>query len=254
MNKISSVVIDDEYLNRKLITLMVTSLHPDFVIAGEAENIREGYELINRIKPDVVFLDIKMPDGSGFDLLKSFSKIDFELVFITGFDEYALLAFEFNALDYVLKPIDTDKFKLTLEKVQNRLLKPRSESTDLEKIISSYDGDKSIITKIPVHHNNEVVLRSVKDILYIQAESGNSLFITQSGEHYLSSKQLSDFDFILKNFPGFVKIRKDITININYIHSYSKGFTCNITMNNGLKIEIPRRKKTKILQLLQNKI
>lgn len=122
MNKIRAVVIDDEFFNRGLITLLINRLNPDFEIAGEAENLRDGIKLINSVNPDVVFLDIKMPDGSGFDLLKKFPGFTFEVVFITGFDDYVMQALEQKALDYVLKPIDLDKFKVTLEKVQERLI------------------------------------------------------------------------------------------------------------------------------------
>src|SRR5687767_11285494 len=151
MNKISSVVIDDEFLNRKLIMMMIPKLNPAFEITGEAESIRDGFTLINKVKPDVVFLDIKMPDGSGFDLLKQFFTIDFEVVFITGFDQYALQAFEFNALDYVLKPIDMDKFKLTLEKLQARV-EQNLKFDYLQNIIQSYNIKDITIAKIPIHH------------------------------------------------------------------------------------------------------
>jgi two-component system, LytTR family, response regulator len=123
MNRINAVVIDDEFFNRGLITLLINRLNPDFNIVGEAEGIREGLRLIEKTRPDVVFLDIKMPDGSGFDLLDQVPGFTFEVVFITGFDDYTIEAFEKKALDYVLKPIDLDKFKITLDKVHEKILK-----------------------------------------------------------------------------------------------------------------------------------
>src|SRR5690606_34914736 len=98
-------LIDDEYFNRELIKMMINRLKPNFQILAEAEGIRRGYDLIEEIRPDVVFLDIKMPDGSGFDLLKRFKTVDFIVVFITGFDEFSLKGKEHEALDYILKPI-----------------------------------------------------------------------------------------------------------------------------------------------------
>src|ERR1700741_5424183 len=117
MSNIRALIIEDEFLNRDLISKMILKLHSNFEIVGMAEDIHAGYSLINELKPDLIFLDIKMPGGSGFDLLKKFDEPFFEVVFVTGFDEYAIQAFEFNALDYILKPIDTNKLKSTLDKV-----------------------------------------------------------------------------------------------------------------------------------------
>src|SRR6187402_1201135 len=121
MSEIRAIIVEDEFLNRKLIKTLVGKINPSFSIVGEAKNIEEGLILITTLKPHVVFLDIKMPDGSGFDLLRINGKCDFEVVFITGFDEYALQAFEFNAIDYILKPIDSEKLTRALERVKTRI-------------------------------------------------------------------------------------------------------------------------------------
>jgi len=121
MSSITAVVIDDEYFNRGLITTLVPRLHAGFSIVGEANNSDEGYQLICSVNPEVVFLDIKMPDGSGFDLLKRFDTIDFEVVFITGFDEYALKELDCSTYDYLLKPIDLEKLALVLERLSLKL-------------------------------------------------------------------------------------------------------------------------------------
>jgi two-component system LytT family response regulator len=128
--KIRAVIIDDEFFNRGLIHLLINRLNDRFMIEGEAESLREGIRLIAAVNPDVVFLDVKMPDGSGFDLLKSFPDFNFEVVFITGLDNYVMQALEQRALDYVLKPIDIDKFKITLDKVQERIINKSRTSSE----------------------------------------------------------------------------------------------------------------------------
>jgi two-component system, LytTR family, response regulator len=121
MIKIKTVVIDDEFLNRQLITMLIVKLNTSFKICGQAENLEEGHKLISEVQPHVVFLDIKMPDGTGFDLLKRFGKRDFEVVFITGFDEDALKALDSGSADYILKPIDMDKLKEILDRIELRI-------------------------------------------------------------------------------------------------------------------------------------
>jgi two-component system LytT family response regulator len=250
MNKIKAVVIDDEASNRRLIIKLVSRLNPNFEIMGEANNVISAYDLINKIKPELVFLDIKMPTGSGFDLLGMFDTINFEVVFISGFDSYALKAFEFNALDYVLKPINPVKFSKTLDKVQLKIRGKKIKPEELKDIIKSYDLKQLIISKISIHNGNQVIFLSIEDIIYIKSEEKCTCFKMKTDEKYTSSKELSDFTFILENHPYMVRLNKSTYININFVFSYSKGTICVITMKDGVTIEIPRRKKSEILELL----
>jgi two-component system, LytTR family, response regulator len=250
MSNITAVIIDDEAFNRDLLRSLISQLHPDFIVTGEAATITEGYKTIQALKPDVVFLDVKMPDGTGFDLLKLFDTISFEVVFVSGFDEYAVKAFDYNALDYVLKPVDLDKFGNTLNKVRSRVLNNVNYLGDLKKIIETYDVQDAIITKIPIHYNDKVILLPVNEIMYIQSQQGCTCFYRSHSEKHLSAKQLSDFDFILEHFPNFLKITKGTYVNLNFIESYSKGFDCTITMKDGSIHEISRRKKSQVLEMI----
>lgn len=250
MNKVSAIIIDDEVFNRDLLRSLVDQLHSGFNIIGEAATVSKGYETINRLKPDVVFLDIKMPDGSGFELLQMFDRIFFEVVFVSGFDEYAVKAFDYNALDYVLKPVDLSKFSNTLNKVHTRLLNKINYLNDLKNIIETYDAQDTIITKIPIHYHDKVILLPVNEIMYIQSQQGCTCFYKSQHEKYLSAKQLSDFDFILGSFPNFLKISKGMYINLNFIEQYSKGFDCTVTLKDGSVHEISRRKKSQVLEII----
>lgn len=250
MKKIKSIVIEDEYLNRDLITKLINRLDPNFEIVGEAENIDSGFDLITECNPDLVFLDIKMPGGNGFELLKRFEKPNFEVVFITGFDEYALQAFEYNALDYILKPIDTGKLKNTLEKVYNRISSKLPLVNNFKEILDTYNKDYTSITKIPIHYKDKVFLLDVNEILSVQTAGGYTVFKTKNLEDYMSSKQLSSFEFILDNCQNFRRLNKSVYINLNNIKNYSKGLICEITLTDGSVFEVSRRKKTEILALL----
>jgi two-component system LytT family response regulator len=253
MERIKAVVIDDEISNRRLITKLVSKLHVGFEISGEAKDVKSGYQVIKEIGPQLVFLDIKMPDGSGFDLLGMFEEINFEVVFITGFDSYALKAFEFNALDYVLKPVNPLKFSKTLNKVFLKVSRERNDPNKLMATLKAYNQESRMISRIPVHYKNHVVFLDIEDIMYIKSEDKCTLFKLNTDEKYLSSKELSDFLFILERYPYMVKINKSIFININFIASYSKGSNCLVSMKDGSVFDIPRRKKTEILALFREK-
>lgn len=250
MKKIKAVIVDDEVSNLNFITDLISELNPCFDIIGQAHNVKSGFDLITEMKPEVVFLDIKMPDGSGFTLLEMFSEITFEVVFISGFDEYALKAFEFNAMDYVLKPIDAEKFSKTLKKVHSNIESKGIQPEELKLMLRSYDLNQLIITKIPVHAGKNVFLLTVEEIVYVKSEAGCTEFKIGSDKKYTSAKQLSDFEFILENHPYMVRVNKGTYINLNHILSYSKGMTCFVTLKDKTVIEISRRKKGEILELL----
>ncbi len=254
MKKIKTLVIDDEHLNRDVITKLVHKLDANFEIIADADNIDDAYELIAKHSPDLVFLDIKMPGGNGFDLLKRFTNPEFEVVFITGFDEYALQAFEFNALDYVLKPIDSVKLKNTLDKVYNRITSKLSITNNLKEILSVYNSEDYLISKIPIHHRDKVELINIKEILSLTAYEGYTMFKMLCNSEYISSKQFSSFEFIINKFPNFIKINKGTYVNLNFLKNYTKGDTCFIELTNNLSYEVSRRKKTEILVVLEKGI
>ncbi len=254
MKKIRAVVIDDEYLNRDLISKIVVKMNDNYLIVGQAESVEDGIETLNALKPDLVFLDIKMPDGTGFDLLNQFPNPGFEVVFITGFDEYAIKAFDFNALDYILKPIDPTKLGKTLMKVQDRILGKEISSGNLKDIILQYNGG-NLISKIPVHFKDKVFLLNIDDIISIQTHEGYTLFIVNTDQNkFISSRQLADYEFIINSFSNFIRLNKSAYVNINYVKNYSKGKVCEVTLLNGITFEVSRRKKTEILEILDRKI
>ena len=250
MSEIRAIIVEDEFLNRSLIKTLVGKINPSFNVVGEAKNVDEGLILINTLKPDVVFLDIQMPGGSGFDLLRINGRCEFEVVFITGFDEYALQAFEFNAIDYILKPIDSEKLTRALGRVKARIDNNISNVDSLKRIMKSYHSKDAAITKIPVHHNNSVVLLDLDELMYIKSDDGCTLFFTFEAKPYKSSKKLADYEFIIQRFPNFVRINRGTFINSNAIKSYTKGARCSIVLKNDASFEISRRRKSEILNAL----
>lgn len=253
MTKIRSVIIDDELANRNLLDSLLKKHCLDIEVMGLAESADEGFKLIKEIKPDLVFLDIKMPGKTGFDLLKMFDKINFNVIFVSGFDQYAIQAFEFNAVDYILKPIDYTKLIVAVNKTLERI--SQKNNHNIIHFIHSIDEKSQLIKNISLHVNDKVHVVDLNDICYIQASRNYSEITTENNQKLLSTKTLSDYEELLSRHSHFLRINKSLLININYIKEYSKGSTCIIKIKNSeLEMEVSRRKKSDIIQFLKNKV
>ncbi len=250
MTKIKCIIVDDEDGNRSLLTKYLEKFCPDVEKAGEAESADEAYALILECKPDLVFLDIKMPHKTGFDLLRMFDKIDFDVIFISGFDEFAIQAFDYNAIDYILKPINYQKLISSVKRAQERIsLKNKS---DLLQLAHSIDEASAQVKKVTLHHHGKVYLVDVNEIICIEAIRGYCEIATVENIKFISTKTLKDHEALLANVPFFIRANKSMLINIHHISSYSKGNTCFITLKDKTEIEVSRRKKTDILEKIKN--
>ncbi len=248
--KIRSIIVDDESANRGLIKKLIGELHPNFNVVGEASNIDEAFELIKKEQPGLVFLDIKMPGGTGFELLERFHSINFEVVFITGFDSYALKAFEFSALDYILKPINPVKFAKALTKIYDRVYANQNGKDGFKRALETFDHKKNIISRLAVHSGSKVIFLNIQDIVFVQSEQRCVNFKTADGINYTSAKDLADFSFILEKYDFMMRISKSVYVNLNYVTGYTKGEPCFLLLKNDLTVEVPRRKKSEILSLI----
>lgn len=250
MKGIRSVIIDDEPANRNVLDSLLREHCPSIELVGNAASVEEGYELICRTKPDLVFLDIQMPVRTGFDLLRMFDQLFFQVIFVTSFDEFALQAFEFNAIDYLLKPVDSSKLKRAVERVERSV--SFGDPSKVIHFVHSIDERNRLIKRIPFHHKNRVVIVDLENISYIRAVRNYSEVVTTDNQVLLSSKTLSDYEVLLQAYPNFLRINKGILINIHHIVQYSKGQECVITMKNGKEeFEVSRRKKAEILGYLK---
>jgi two-component system, LytTR family, response regulator len=242
MKKIRSIIIDDEEANRNVLSNLLERHCPAVDVIALAESAEQGYKAINELNPDLVFLDIRMPVKSGFDLLRMFSSINFKVIFVTSYDQYAIQAFEFNAVDYILKPIDYAKLIKSVEKVEKSI--DQKSNNHIIHFVHSIDEKSRLIKNISVHQSDKVHVIDIDEICYIQASRNYSEIITESNQKLLSTKTLSDYEELLSNHSNFLRINKSILVNINYIKEYTKGSSCLIMVkNNDIEMEVPRRKK-----------
>lgn len=251
MNLVTAIIVDDEEHNRNVLTTLLIKYCPNVKVIDEASNADEAFDKITTKKPHLIFLDIKMPNKSGFDLLKTFDIIDFEVIFVSAFDEFAITAFDFNALGYILKPIDYSKLIKTVEKAVYKIINS-DHNHNISHFINTLEDKNDSINKISIHHNEKVVFLDISDITSVEANSGLCFLRTSKNERYTSAKDLKLFEAMLGNIGDFIRINKSVIINVKYLKSYSKGDVCIIEMINGDEFEVSRRKKTEVLSELRH--
>lgn len=251
MTKIKCILIDDEAGNISVLSKYLKKYCPDVEKIAEAESADEAFRLINGTKPDLIFLDIKMPSKSGFDLLRMFDKINFDVIFISGFDEFAIQAFDFNAIDYILKPIDYQKLISSVRKAKERI-ELKGKQQNILHLVHSIDEKKELVKKITLHHQGKVHIVDVQEISHIEAIRGYCEITTTENIKFISTKTLKDHEELLANIPSFIRVNKSVLINILHIISYSKGDFCLITLKNKTEIEVSRRKKTEIIDKIKS--
>lgn len=249
MKKIRSVIIDDEIANIEVLKDMIKKHCPSIELVGSAESADTAYNLIHEVSPDLVFLDIMMPGKTGFDLLRMFQEIDFDVIFVSGFDQFAIQAFEFNALHYILKPIDYCKLIQAVEKVEKKINSNNSHILDL---IHAIDEKNDRLRTISLHHNDKVIVIDIHDICVIQSAGGYSEIHTVDGQNLMSTKTLAEYEELLSPLENFLRVNRSALINVRHILHYTKGMTCLISIRNYQnEIEVSRRRKVDIIRKLK---
>ena len=218
-HKISAVIIDDEDSARDVLENLLARFCPEVELVGKYPDLVSGVDGINKLCPELVFLDIEMPNYAGHEILSFFDKINFHIIFVTAYDSYALKAFEMAAVDYLLKPVDIDRLKLAVEKAQaNILSKTISENFDILKDSLATSKIQNIVIK---HRGDQVVI-PLEDIIAIEAQESYSNIHTVK-KMYVASKNLKHFESMLDDNKCFFRSHKSWIINCNKIDSYSKS-------------------------------
>ncbi|MBI3519590.1 MAG: response regulator [Bacteroidetes bacterium] len=251
---ITAIIVDDEKHNVVMLQSLLKENCPDIKVLDFANSADSGFEKINMLKPQLVFLDIKMPQKSGFDLLRMFPEINFEVIFVSAFNEYAITAFEFNALGYILKPIDYVALQKTVKNASSIIYARRTlQNNDISQFLKTLEDKGDKINKISVHHNDKVIFLNVKELAFIEYKTDFCELNMINRSRYTSSKELKKFENLLSEIGSFIRINKGVIINTDYIKSYTKGDICTITITTGQSFEVSRRKKTEVILLLKNK-
>ncbi len=240
------VIVDDERKSRETIQTLIENYCEGVKVAGTAENIEQALKCIETTEPDVLLLDISMPGGSGFDLLKRVPKITFEVIFITAYDDYGIQAIKANALDYLQKPISIEELKQALGKAHTRILE-KNTAGGIKSLIDQLDTTKpSKMAKIAVPASDGLVFVAKHDIITLNADGSYTTLVLVGGKKILSTRHLKEYEESLP--PGdFIRVHHSHIINLEHVIHYQRGEGGAVSMTDGSVVIISKRKKKDFL-------
>jgi two-component system, LytTR family, response regulator len=242
------VIIDDEDHIRDTLINMLEMNCPDVSVVGQASGVVSGITAIKEFQPDLVFLDIQMKDGTGFDLMYGLPSIDFKVIFVTAYDQYALQAFRFSAVDYLLKPVNPEQLKEAVSRAVNLMddhFKKQMKVLE-ENLQAASNRHKKIILKT----NESIHLLDVKEIIFCDSDSSYTTVHTTEGEKIIVSKTLKEYEEMLTEC-GFYRVHKSYLINLLHIKRFDRQDGGYIVLTNDLKIPVASRKREEMMGLLE---
>jgi two-component system, LytTR family, response regulator len=240
---LKAIIVDDELKARENLQILLQDFVEGVEVVALCQNISEATQAVTQHSPDVVFLDIQLQRETGFDLLTTLKEVNFEVIFTTAYTEYAIKAFKFSAIDYLLKPIDIDELKKAVSKVEKRV--NHNMTSRLTQLVQNLKQGSSENYRIALPTLDGLVFINVQDILYCEASSNYTQIFT-SQEKYLVSKTLKEYDELLSEH-NFFRIHNSYLININSIKKYVKGDGGYVVLNNNTSLDVSKRKKEAFL-------
>ncbi len=243
------IIVDDESKSRLLLEQLCKEYCNDLDIVGMAASVNEAIELIDSIKPDLVFLDIRMPVKSGFVLVEHYGEdIPFEVIFTTAYDEYALKAFQIHATGYLLKPIEIDELVNAVEKVRKKINKGQG-SEDSKILKEPFSGEQ--MNKIALATTDGFTFVKFKEIIRCEAHGNYTYVFLADNSSFLITKTLKHYEEVLP-MDDFFRAHKSHLINLNFVRRFIKGKQGMVEMTDGKLIEVSLRKRESLLKILAN--
>lgn len=243
---LKAVIIDDESKARDLIETIIHNSFKTIKVCTKASSVVEGIKAIAKYKPNIVFLDIEMNDGTGFDVLDAIPDRNFDFMFVTAYDQYAIKAFKYSAIDYITKPIDVEDFCLAVEKILDKM--HLKEKSNLNILKDNLNSDKPKKIAIPSLKGFEYI--NIKDIVKFKADGRYTKISLINKKEIVASKSLGEFQEILDDFI-FYKPHKSFLINLNHVKMYIKKDGGYIVMEDDSNVLLSRNKKDEFLSIMK---
>ena len=247
---IRSIIVDDEQKSRESLKILLEDFCENVTVSALCQNVAEGIQAIKQHQPDVVFLDIQMQRETGFDLLNQINSIDFEVIFTTAHSEYAIKAFKFSAIDYLLKPIDVDDLQKALLKVEHK--QNQNISGRLEHLIQNLRTNTPENYKLALPTSDGLVFIQLNSILYCEASSNYTIIYTNNNK-YIVSRTLKQYEDLLGEHK-FFRIHNSYLINLNVVKKYIRGDGGYVVLDNDVSLDVSKRKKDACLSRISTRV
>ncbi len=244
--KHTAILVDDLPAALTLLEKDITTKHPDISIIGKAASVVEAAKLLRKQQPDILFLDIMLGDGTGFDVLEIFPDLRSKIIFVTASDEFAIRAFKFAAIDYVLKPYSDEDLKNAIEKAKQHIQPDSEQLSVLKESISSPNQRPK---KISLHTLDKIVVVDLDEIVRCQSDNNYTQFFFQDGSKILVTKTLKSFSDMLKNYQ-FLRVHQSHLVNVKYVKAFIKSDGGYLILKNKQTVPVSVRKRAEVIEAL----
>lgn len=249
MEKLNAILIDDEQSGLRSLYEKLQRHCKQVEILKCCDSAEKGIEAINHLHPDLVFLDIEMPVMNGFILLQNLHYKNFELVFVTAYDHYAIRAIRYSALDYLLKPVEVDELQAAVEKAFNKRQSSSSQNLRLDLLLENLGAEKKKFQRIAIPQRDGVQLVKIEEIIYLEASVNYTILHLHGGARLLASRNLKEYEELLPA-EFFVRIHHSFIINVNYVEKYIRGEGGQVVLSNKTTLDVAKRKKQEFLRAI----
>ena len=248
MKKLTSIVVDDipEALN--MLVNDIEKQHPEIEIIGTAASVVEASKLLRKQQPDILFLDIMLGDGTGFDILEITPNLRSKIIFVTASDEFAIKAFKFAAIDYILKPYSNEDLTISIQKAKAQITPNKEQLAVLQSSLKESNND---IQKISLHTSEKIIVIELTDIIYCKSDNNYTTFFLENKTKILVSKTLKYYSDMLKEF-NFLRVHQSYLINIKYIKEFIKSDGGYLILKDNSNIPVSVRKRNEVVEVLNN--
>lgn len=245
---IKAIIVDDELGARESLSKLIEKNCKNIEIIAKADSMKTALEAINSLQPDLVFLDIEMPKGNAFDLLEQFKEINFDIIFTTAYDHYAIKAIKFSALDYILKPIDVEELVAAVSKYENKKKEKGTLNTQFKTLLSNVKPNTKL-KKVGIPDGDGLIFVNLSDIIRCDSDGNYTYFILINGKKIVASRTLGEYETMFSD-ENFFRVHRSHLINLEHVKKYIKGEGGYVIMSDNSQVEVSRRNKADFLEKL----
>ena len=248
MNELTAILVDDMPVALEMLATDISNNHPEIKIIGKAKSVVEAAKLLRKQQPDILFLDIMLGDGTGFDILEIFPDLKSKIIFVTASDAFAIKAFKFAAIDYILKPYSDEDLAISIEKAQSQIQPDKEQLHVLQEAVTAPNNKPN---KISLHTSEKIIVVNIENIIRCKSDNNYTTFYFKDNSKILVSKTLKYYADMLKEV-GFLRVHQSHLVNTTFIKEFIKSDGGYLMLTEGSNIPVSVRKRTEVLEVLNS--